>query len=91
MGRDDSTNCVEAHSFLNGLCMECYVILLTILDVLCITTELIIRLGIIKDPNADPTESPALATTSALNLTNVTYKPDPGAAASSVPWRVLWR
>lgn len=78
MGRDDSTNCVEAHSFLNGLCMECYVILLTILDVLCITTELIIRLGIIKDPNADPTESPALATTSALNLTNVTYKPDPG-------------
>uniref|UniRef100_K1PA00 Uncharacterized protein n=1 Tax=Magallana gigas TaxID=29159 RepID=K1PA00_MAGGI len=32
------------------------------------------------NPNADPTESPALATTSALNLTNVTYKPDPGGS-----------
>lgn len=32
----------------------------------------------VLDPNADPTESPGLATTSALNLTNVTYKPDPG-------------
>lgn len=34
----------------------------------------------VLDPNADPTESPALATTSALNLTNVTYKPDPGGS-----------
>lgn len=34
----------------------------------------------VLDPNADPTESPALVTTSTLNLTNVTYKPDPGGS-----------
>lgn len=34
----------------------------------------------VLDPNADPTESLALATTSTLNLTNVTYKPDPGGS-----------
>lgn len=34
----------------------------------------------VLDPNADPTESSALATTSTLNLTNVTYKPDPGGS-----------
>ncbi|XP_061163083.1 uncharacterized protein LOC133172247 [Saccostrea echinata] len=75
MGRDESTNCMEAHAFLNGLCMECYVTLLTILDILCITTELVIRLGIIKDPHSDPTESPLA---SSLNVTNETYNPDPG-------------
>nr|XP_022329003.1 uncharacterized protein LOC111127968 [Crassostrea virginica] len=75
MGLEDSTNCIEAHSFLNGLCMECYITLLTILDVLCISTELIIRLGLIKDPNLDPTLSPSPHT---LNVTNGSTTPEPG-------------
>ncbi|KAK3098401.1 hypothetical protein FSP39_019164 [Pinctada imbricata] len=46
-------NCSELNKFMNGLCIECLVAFLSVLDVIFITTELLIRVDIISDQSTD--------------------------------------
>ncbi|XP_033750172.1 uncharacterized protein LOC117334586 [Pecten maximus] len=72
--------CTRLYEAVNGLCMECIIAVLVVLDGLAITAELLIRLDILQEPGGAPTDSPISTVQNVSVNATPTQDPDPGGS-----------
>ncbi|OWF54068.1 uncharacterized protein LOC110445651 [Mizuhopecten yessoensis] len=74
--------CSRLYGTVSGLCMECIIAVLVVVDGLAITAELLIRLDILQVPGGAPTDPPITSTQNASTPVNATptQDPDPGGS-----------
>ncbi|XP_060063735.1 uncharacterized protein LOC132544185 [Ylistrum balloti] len=74
--------CSLLYEAMTGLCMECIVAILVVVDGLAITAELLIRLDILQEPGGGPTGPPMTSTLNFSTPINATptQDPDPGGS-----------